>query len=160
MVRKALAEFTTWDTFAGLFVWLFWLDWGQLSSDVHLSLHIPISLLCSQILLPSPSQAFHQPSQCCCRWAPPLSGGASSVQHHVATEAGALCTAPRCCLAHSWQPHDHAEHKLWMPLLQQDLKHLSWLRSRQLHSCAIEFAIQRFHFLVSCMFWFCSHSPP
>lgn len=76
MVRTSLAVFKTWDTFAGLFVWLFWLDWGQLSSDVHLSLHIPISILSSQILCPSPSQAFHQPSQSCRRWSPPLSGRA------------------------------------------------------------------------------------
>lgn len=83
MVRTSLAEFKKWDIFAGLFVWLFWLDWGQLSSDVHLSLHISISLLCSQILCPSPSQAFCQPSQCCCRWSPSLSGRVWSAQHQL-----------------------------------------------------------------------------
>lgn len=27
---------------------------------------------------------------------------------------------------HPWQPHNTAEHKLWMPLLQEEGKHLGW----------------------------------
>lgn len=115
MVNTSLAEFRTWDSFAGLLVWLFWLDWGSwVQMCICLSTSIFLSFVLESCVHPHPKPFTSLPS-------------AAADGHHLCQEEPEVLITSIWPLnlelfvltrAVVWPIPDStmtAEHKLWMP---------------------------------------------